>query len=210
MTSTRAQPIDLDLMRKGERTRAAILKHALAAASKTGLESLTIGGLARATGLSKSGLFAHFESKENLQIAVLDLAVERFVENVVRPTLAHRDGVPRIRALLANWLDWTRDPSMPGGCLLVAAANELDDKPGPARDRLLAYHRQWLSKLADRARAAVESGDFRADTDPEQFAFELEAMLLSFHHFSRLLRDPHSEQRVRDALDRLIDNFRVA
>ena len=126
---------------KGERTRAAILDHALAAASERGLEGLSIGGLAKEAGLSKSGLFAHFSSKENLQIQVLETAVHRFVETVISPALRERRGIPRIRALFDNWLGWDRDAGLPGGCIFISTANELDDRPGPVRDRLVAYQR---------------------------------------------------------------------
>ena len=124
-------------MGKGEITRHAILERATALASRSGLEGISIGHLAEDLGLSKSGLFAHFGSKEALQVEILRFAAERFVENVVRPALAQPRGEPRVRAIFERWIAWDRSHSVPGGCLFVAAASELDDRPGPARDELV-------------------------------------------------------------------------
>ena len=122
-------------MRKGEQTREAILVHALRLATRVGFEGLTIGQLADDLKLSKSGLFAHFKSKENLQLQVPEMASRRFVDAVVKPALAAPRGEARVRALFERWLAWETSPSLPGGCPFVAAATELDDRPGPARDR---------------------------------------------------------------------------
>ena len=125
-------------MGKGDQTRDAILERAVRLASQVGLEGLTIGRLAGALDLSKSGLFAHFASKETLQVQTLERAAERFVEVVLRPALAEPRGEPRLRALFERWLRWPQEVSQPGGCIFVQAAVELDDRPGPARDRLVA------------------------------------------------------------------------
>jgi AcrR family transcriptional regulator len=191
-------------MSKGDDTRAAILGEAVAAASRYGLEGLTIGQLARRVGLSKSGLFAHFGSKEDLQLQVLESAVERFVENVVAPALKAPRGLPRVRALFEGWLGWENDPELPGGCVFIALANELDDRPGPLRDLLVGYQRDWTGALATAARIAVEEGHFRPDLDCEQFAYDLYATILAYHHFNRLLRDPGSERRARSAFEQLL------
>jgi AcrR family transcriptional regulator len=195
---------------KGDETRSTILDHALAAASRLGLEGLSIGSLAEAVGMSKSGLFAHFQSKEQLQLAVLESAVERFVATVVAPALRAPRGEPRLVELFDRWLAWEQAPFLPGGCIFVASANELDDRPGPLRDTLVAYQRDWLEALATAVRLGVEEGHFRADLDPRQAAYDLYAVILAYHHFSRLLRDPQAEQRARDAFARLLGALKTA
>ncbi|HVS03797.1 MAG TPA: TetR/AcrR family transcriptional regulator [Thermoanaerobaculia bacterium] len=189
---------------KGEATRAAILDQALAAASRLGLEALSIGHLAREVGMSKSGLFAHFHSKEQLQLEVLEEAVARFVDTVIAPALKEARGEPRVRALFDRWLEWEQAPFLPGGCVFIATANELDDRPGPVRDRLVAYQRDWIEALATAARLGVGEGHFREDLDGEQLAYDLYAIILAFHHFSRLMRDPRAEARARRAFSDLM------
>ncbi|HEY6929796.1 MAG TPA: TetR/AcrR family transcriptional regulator [Thermoanaerobaculia bacterium] len=190
--------------RKGESTRAAILDHAVKLASQIGLSGISIGRLAEDLGLSKSGLFAHFQSKEALQVQVLETASERFVSEVVRPALANPRGEPRVRALFERWLDWTKSQKTPGGCLFVAASVELDDQPGPARDKLVQLQRDWLSLMANVVQAGVAEKAFRADTDPEQFAHDLYAIMLGYHHASRLLKDPRADARAHAAFERLL------
>lgn len=196
-------------MSKGAETKAAILDHAVALASRIGLEGLSIGGLAKETGLSKSGLFAHFDSKQNLQLEVLSTSVNRFIATVVAPALAQPRGVPRIEALFENWLEWSKDPSLPGGCFFIAAANELDDRPGPLRDQLVAYQQDWIDTIATAARIAVAEGHLRADLDVKQFAYDFYSIALVYHHFSRLLKDPEAEARARASVTRLIDGSSV-
>jgi AcrR family transcriptional regulator len=191
-------------MSKGETTRAAILDVALATASKVGLEALSIGELAKEAGLSKSGLFAHFASKEELQIEVVRKAIDRFVELVVSPALKQPRGEPRVRALFENWFDWSRASELPGGCLFIAASSEFDDQPGPLRDLLLASQKDWLSALAQAARIAVEEGHFNANLDTEQFAWQLDAFILGYHHSARLLRSKDAQKRARMAFESLI------
>lgn len=195
-------------MSKGEATRQQILDRALALASETGLEALSIGTLAKEVGMSKSGLFAHFDSKENLQIQVLQTAAARFIEHVVSPALRQPRGEPRVRALFENKLAWPQSSFIPGGCLFMAAAAELDDRPGPVRDYLVGSQRDWFETLAHAARIAVREGHFRPDLDPEQLAYDFEAILLAYHHFTRLLRDPRAEERARNAFETLIRNSR--
>lgn len=195
-------------MSKGEETRAAILERAFASASRVGLEGLTIGGLADEVGLSKSGLFAHFDSKEALQLQVLETAAERFVETVVAPALKAPRGEPRVRALFERWMDWEEAAFQPGGCIFIATANELDDRPGPVRDRLVALQEDWLEALATAARIAVSEGHFREDLDARQFAYDLYALILAYHHFSRLLHDPAAEERARSSFEALLAGCR--
>lgn len=191
-------------MTKGEETRQGVLDAALSLASELGLEAISIGKLAQRVGLSKSGLFAHFASKENLQLQLLDEAVRRFVDVVVAPALRKPRGEPRVRALFDNWLAWERSPFLPGGCIFIAAAVELDDRPGPARDRLVGSQRDWLETIATAATIAISEGHFRADLDVQQFAHDFYAIVNGYHFVSRLLADPNAQQRTQNAFERLL------
>ncbi len=190
-------------MGKGEETRHAILDEAARVASQVGLGGLTIGTLAAHTRLSKSGLFAHFGSKESLQEQILAHTTERFVELVVRPALRAPRGEPRVRELFERWLAWCRD-GLPGGCLFFQAAMELDDQPGSARDRLVRDQRDWLDTIARVFRTGISEGEFRPDADPEQFAQDLDGVLLAYTLTSRLLRDAVAEERARRAFAALL------
>jgi AcrR family transcriptional regulator len=196
-------------MAKGDDTRDRILTCALRLASRDGLEGLSIGVLAGELGLSKSGLFAHFGSKEDLQVAVLQRAVERFEERVMKPAFRAARGEPRVRAVFEHWLRWLSDAASPGGCLFVAAATELDDKEGRPRDFLAGSQKQLVATLARSARLAIESGHFRPDLDCDGFAFEMSGLLLAHSHFRRLLRDPRTDSRTRAAFERLLASARV-
>lgn len=189
---------------KGETTRFAILDVALATASRIGLEALTIGELAKQVGLSKSGLFAHFASKEDLQLEVVRKAIARFVEVVIAPALQRSRGEPRVRALFENWFAWSRGSELPGGCLFIAASSEFDDQPGPVRDLLLASQKDWLGVLAQAARVAIEEGHFKTNLDAEQLAWQLDSFILGYHHSARLLRSKDAEKRARSAFESLI------
>ncbi|HEY3999411.1 MAG TPA: TetR/AcrR family transcriptional regulator [Candidatus Xenobia bacterium] len=195
-------------MSKGTLTRQAILDHALDLATEVGLEGLSIGRLADDLHLSKSGLFAHFGSKEALQVQVLEAASARFVELVLKPSLSASRGEPRLRSLFEHWLRWPKTCGLRGGCLFVAVATELDDRPGPARDRLVQIQKDWLDHLAHAAHIATAEGHFRPDADPAQFAHELYGIMLVGHHVGRLLRDPESERRTRTAFESLLFRFR--
>lgn len=197
-------------MGKGAETRDRIVEQALRLASRDGLEGLTIGSLSSELGLSKSGLFAHFGSKDELQLQVLKAAVERFEEAVVQPALAEPRGEPRLRSLFERWLAWMDDPARPGGCLLIGAAVELDDRPGPQRDYIAESHGRRLAFLARAVRIASEAGHFREDLDPEQIAFEIEAIALGYHQSRRLLRDPRAAERAKNAFERLIQLSRAS
>ncbi|HEX3597093.1 MAG TPA: TetR/AcrR family transcriptional regulator, partial [Polyangiaceae bacterium] len=151
---------------------------------------------------------AHFRSREALQIAVLEVAAERFREHVVMPALRAPRGEPRLRALITKWVEWGRAKFQPGGCIFVAAAAELDDRPGPVRDVLVKAQRDWFATISQAVRSAVEEGHFRADVDPDQFAFEVYGIALSYHHHSRLLRQPGALARSQAAFERLVDSSR--
>jgi AcrR family transcriptional regulator len=195
-------------MGKGEETRGAILDRAVELASAVGLEGLTIGRLAGSLDLSKSGLFAHFTSKEDLQVRTLQRAADRFVDVVIRPALAAPAGEPRLRALFERWLRWPQAVSQPGGCIFVQAAVELDDRPGPARDLLVSLQKEFLATVSRCVRGAIAAGHLSKDADPEQLGFELYGIMLTTNHSSRLLEDPRATQRARRALDRLLDAHR--
>src|SRR5437899_9669194 len=157
-------------MRKGEQTREAILVHALRLATKVGFEGLTIGRLADDLELSKSGLFAHFKSKENLQVQVLEMASRRFIDEVIKPALGAPRGERRVRALFERWMQWEASPSLPGGCPFMAASTELDDRPGPARDVVVKSRRDLLETPANTARTATQEGDVDPELDAEPVA----------------------------------------
>ena len=196
-------------MRKGELTRQNIVKAAVRLASRVGLEGLSIGRLAKQLDLSKSGLFAHFESKEALEAAAIDFAAERFVDNVVRPALKAPRGEPRVRALFDKWLSWSHGQDMPGGCLFYALTSELDDQPGATRDRLVRSQKDWREMIASCVAVGIEEGHFRADTDPQQFAHELYGVYLSGQFAKRLMQEPDAEARMRTAFESLLDSVRA-
>lgn len=196
------------MVSKGETTRQLILDRAMARASVVGMNGLSIGGMAKEVGMSKSGLFAHFSSKGDLQEQVLQMAIQRFIEVVITPAMSKPRGEPRLLALVENWLAWESSDWQPGGCLFLAMASELDDRPGPLRDQLVQSQRTWMQALSKAASLAVEEGHFRADLDCDQMAYEIFSTILAYHHFHRLLRDPKSRERVDCALSRLIRDAR--
>jgi AcrR family transcriptional regulator len=203
-TATRARAAS-----KGEQTREAILTHALGLATRIGFEGLTIGRLADDLKMSKSGLFAHFRSKEGLQLEILRMAGARMVEAVVKPAFAAPRGEPRVRALFDRWLAWEQSPSLPGGCPFMAASFELDDRPGPVRDYVVQNLKDWLDTMAGAARIAVQEGHFRADLDCEQFAHDCQGIGLAFVHASRLMRDPRARERAQTAFEALLRGSRA-
>ena len=194
----------MDRPSKGEQTRTAILDEALKIASRLGLEGLTIGSLADATGMSKSGLFAHFGSREDLQLAVLEHAAQRYGEKVFVPVLKIERGLPRLRALFERWLDWAIASGLPGGCIMISAANEYDDRPGPIRDAVIANQHRGNAITQKAVRLAMEEGHLRPDTDPEQISFELLGIVLATHNHRRLLGDKEARKRALTAFEELI------
>jgi AcrR family transcriptional regulator len=190
---------------KGQETKTAILDEAVGIASRVGFNALTIGQLAESTGMSKSGLFAHFNSKEALQLETLERGRERFTDLVIRPTLAAPRGIARVRALFDNWLVWETE-ALQGGCIFVTGSIEYDDQPGPMRDALVRNQRDWAEFIETVVRTAISEGDFRADLDVEQFAFSLQGLIYAFHHTARLLRDPKALEHTRRGLDQLLES----
>jgi AcrR family transcriptional regulator len=195
---------------KGERTRATILDEALRIVSKAGLDGLTIGTLAEATGMSKSGLFAHFGSREELLLAVLAHGQAEFTEVVFQPAMAKPRGLPRLRAMFVNWLDWTESAELPGGCPMIGGASEFDDRPGPVREMLAGGQRAWIETLKRAVRQAVEENQLAKDTDPEQIAFEIFGIALVVHHHRRLLGYKKARERALLALDSLLKRYAVS
>ena len=195
---------------KGERTRAAILDAALRIVSKAGLDGLTIGTLADATGMSKSGLFAHFGSREELLLAVLAHGQVEFTEVVFKPAMDHPRGTPRLRAMFVNWLDWTESAELPGGCPMIGGATEFDDKPGVVRDALATGQRAWIDTLTRATRQAIEQGQLAPGTDPEQISFELFGIALVVHHHRRLLGYSKARARALAALESLLERHAAA
>jgi len=195
---------------KGERTRAAILDEALRLVSQAGLDGLTIGTLADATGMSKSGLFAHFGSRDELLLAVLAHGQAQFGEVVFQPAMAKPRGLPRLRAMFVNWLNWTESAELPGGCPMIGGASEFDDKPGPVRDMLAGGQRTWIETLKRAVRQAVDERQLVANTDPEQIAFEMFGIALVVHHHRRLLGYRKARERALTALDSLLQRNAVS
>src|SRR5687767_15497690 len=189
---------------KGEQTRVAILDEALKIASRLGLEGLTIGSLADATGMSKSGLFAHFGSREDLQLAVLEHAAQAYGERVFIPVLKIERGLPRLRALFERWLDWALESGLPGGCIMLSAAFEYDDRPGPIRDAAIENQHRGNAITKKAVRLAIEEGHLNADTDPEQISFEMLGIVLASHNHRRLLGDKEARKRALTAFEQLI------
>lgn len=197
-------------MGKGAQTRAAVLDHALTRSSTVGLDGLSLGELAREVGLSKSGLFAHFQSKEELQLRVIHRARDRFILRVVAPALQQPRGEPRVRALIENWVAWDGSRELPGGCVFIAFAREFDDRPGPLREALVAGQLDWVDTLTTSVKIAIEEGDFRERLDVEGFVFEAHGIVLAHTYYKRMLRDEQAIARTRKAFDRLVERAREA
>lgn len=195
-------------MSKGNQTRQQILDAAHRLASAHGLKDLTIGALAREVGMSKSGLFAHFQSKQNLQLALLEHVSGCFSEQVLSPALQHPRGLPRLNALFENWIAWHRTVTEGlGGCVVVAAASEFDDEPGAIKDYLKQIQSDLMQIMQRVAQTAIDEGDFRSDADTEQFSFDAYSIMLGFHHFHRLLDDTEAQKYLRKGFAQLLSFY---
>lgn len=190
-------------MSKKALTREAILQQAVRSASQIGISRLTIGSLAGQSGLSKSGLFAHFGSKEALQLAVVQAAQAQFVEEVVKPAFTQPRGMPRLRALFHAWVMRLYGGSMPGGCPLLAAAYEFDDQPGAIRDALVAGQRWQRETLQRLLQDAQDAGELPAGSDVPLLAFMLFGLIQSAHHDHQLLDNHHSAQLALQGFEQL-------
>lgn len=196
-------------LHKGRQTRAAILDAALALAAQTGLEGLSIGVLAEVTQMSKSGVFAHFGSREELQISVVKHYHARFEEEVFFPAIREPRGLPRLRALFQNWVRRV-SVEVDSGCIYISGAVEFDDRPGPVRDALAQMVLSWHAALSKAIAIAVDAGHLRADTDPTQLLFELHGLILALHHDARFLRLPGALDRARIGFERTVSFYLAA
>jgi AcrR family transcriptional regulator len=187
----------------GERTKKLILDTAVRLATIEGLDGLSIGKLASATDVSKSGVYAHFDSKEDLQLATVDTARELFIDVVVAPALQF-EGLDRLRALCETFLAYVENRTLPGGCFFAAAAAELGGRPGPLKDRVAANQRDWMRVLTDAAEAAIRGGQLRADTDVAVLVFELNALVIAANTAFLLHEDPATLARARTAVAQVL------
>jgi len=193
---------------RGRATREAILREGVALARAVGVSGLSIGGLAESVGMSKSGLFAHFGSKEELQIAVLQAAQDDFAETVLKPAFAEPRGLARLRAVISRWVSWSTGNGQEGagGCVVLAASHEFDDRPGIVRDYLLVVETNMMAMLHRSIRQSIDTQELPLDTDVAQFAYELFGTVMSAHFHTRLLRDPQASTRALTAFERLISH----
>jgi len=194
-------------MRKGELTRAAILDVALELSSRDGLEGLTIGVLADRMNMSKSGVFAHFGSREDLQLEVVKLYHHRFEQEVFFPSVHEPRGLPRLQSMFDRWLARV-SVEIASGCIYISGAVEYDDRPGPIREELVKMVQAWQGALQRAAYQAVEVGHLRSDTDAEQLVYEMYGLILALHHDARFLRMPGAVERARRGFERLVENYR--
>jgi len=188
---------------KGQQTHATILDAALGLAAHMGLEGLSIGALAELTGMSKSGVFAHFGSREELQIAVVREYHARFEAEVFAPAMDQPRGLPRLRALIERWLKRVSH-EIDSGCIYISGAVEFDDRPGPVRDALAQMVQTWRRALQRALEQAVQVGHLRADTDVQQMLFEIHGLILALHHDARFLRTPGAIDRARAGFERIL------
>lgn len=193
-------------MQKGQQTKAAIVDAALGLATQIGLEGLSIGALAEVMQMSKSGVFAHFGSREELQISVIREYHARFEDEVFYPAINVPRGVPRLRALFDNWMKRT-SVEIDSGCIYISGAAEFDDRPGPVRDALASSVNTWLTAMHRSVQIAVSEGHLRADTDAGQVAFEIHALILALHYEARFLRSPGSMQRAVRGFEGILSRF---
>lgn len=191
-------------MRKGSQTRAMILSRAAALASVDGLEHVSLGRVADAVGMSKSGLFAHFQSKEQLQMDVIDAAADTYVEEVLKPGLAAARGLPRLLGMCRAFLSYVERDVFPGGCFFAAAAVEYDARTGAVRDRIAAQQVWWLGTLERLSAEAIAAGELSNEVDPKQLAFELESLMFTANHLYKLEPALKALERADRAIERRV------
>jgi AcrR family transcriptional regulator len=191
---------------KGQQTRAAILDAALGLASHMGLEGLSIGALAEVIQMSKSGVFAHFGSREELQISVVREYHARFKDEVFLPAMVEPRGLPRLGALFEHWVRRV-SIEIDSGCIYISGAVEFDDRPGPVRDALAAMVIAWQEALERAIRMAVDAGHLKVDCDPHQMLFEVHGLILALHHDARFLRNPNAVERAQAAFARILAQY---
>jgi len=189
---------------KGFQTRQIILKEALQLAETDGLEGLTIGKLSKVVGMSKSGLYAHFQSKEDLQIQILEEAARQFTEYVIKPATKAPKGISRMRELWKLWLDNIKSETSPSGCLIITSAAEFDERPGAVRDVLIGILNQFRSTLERSIQNAIEEEDLRVSTNPQQFVFEWQSLALGYHQYLKIHPMSQLYTMVQHAFEALI------
>ena len=193
-------------LQKGQQTKLAIVEAALGLSTQIGLEGLSIGVLAEVTQMSKSGVFAHFGSREELQISVIREYFHRFEQEVFYPALNVPRGLPRVQALFANWMKRVA-VELQSGCIFISGAVEFDDRPGPVRDALANSVQTWLNAMLRALVLAKECGDLRADADEHQMAFEIHGLILSLHYEARFLKNPGSIGRTNQGFENILARY---
>ena len=193
-------------MLKGQQTKAAIVDAALGLATQIGMEGLSIGAIAEVMRMSKSGVFAHFGSREELQISVIREYHQRFEEEVFFPAMNAPRGLPRLRALFSNWKSRT-SAEIDSGCLYVSGAAEFDDRPGPVRDALAHSVNTWLAALHRAVVQACEEGHLAPQTDAHQMAFEVHGLILALHYEARFLKSPHALARTQQGFENILQRY---
>ena len=194
--------------KKLHETRERLLRHGLSLMSRDGMAGVTLGQLAEQVGMSKSGVFAHFRSKDDVQIGLLEQMARVAAPVVIEPAMAAPEGLPRLLALVRNWFGWATRAGLPGGCPVAAAMFELDDVEGPVRDKVVAMEAEWRGLLEGLTRRAVGLGHLRAGLDVEQFVWELCGIYLGHHTSQRFLRRPDADDRAHAAFQALVDRSR--
>ena len=194
---------------KSGRTYERILDHGLGILSISGLSGVTLGVLADGVGMSKSGLFAHFRSKEDVQLRLLERAGALVQAQVVDPAMRAEPGLPRLTAVMRNWLGWAARAGLPGGCPMAAAMFELDDLAGDIRSAVLDAESQFRAVLTSLVCEAIDLGKLRDDTDADQFLWEMGGIYLGHHVSTRFLRDPEADRRAWTAFEALVDRARA-
>jgi AcrR family transcriptional regulator len=203
LKTARARGVAGKALHKGQQTKAAIVEAALGLATQIGVEGLSIGALAEVTQMSKSGVFAHFGSREELQISVVREYHERFEREVFFPALAAPRGLPRLRALFANWMKRT-SVELDSGCIYISGAVEFDDRPGPVRDALAASVQAWHAAMTRAIAMAKEEGHLDASTDEQQVLFEVHGLILALHYEARFLLNPGSIARAETGFENIL------
>lgn len=191
---------------KGQQTKMLIVEAAMGLATQVGLEGLSIGAVADATQMSKSGVFAHFGSREELQISVVREYFNRFEQEVFYPALGAPRGLPRVQALFANWMKRVAI-EIQSGCVFISGAVEFDDRPGPVRDALASSVKTWLAAVHRAVVMSKEEGHLRADADENQVAFEIHGLILALHYEARFLKRPGSIERAHTGFDNILQRY---
>jgi AcrR family transcriptional regulator len=197
-------------MESSQSTRDRILDCGIALASQAGLEGVTLGVLSSQVRMSKSGLFAHFRSKEAVQISLLEHSKKLARATIIEPAMKEPEGLPRLQALATYWLGWASRAGLPGGCPVAAGMFEYDDVEGPVRDKIKQMEAEWRDLLCSLTIQAVKHGHFRSDLDVNQFVWELCGIYLSHHTASRFLRSPDADRHARTAIEALSQRASVA